>query len=218
MQTLEESLKFQQWKSAVESMGNVLHSVEDLYTVRKRNGEILFSMIKMDAVSPEGNPLLPIALLRGHFVSVLTCLIDQDTQEKFFLLVRQRRVANGDWFYEHPAGMMDSHQDPYEIALIELREETGMIVRREALILLNDSPFYSSPGLLDEGGYFFCVELELPREEIMTYHEQAKGEGGEGEFITTYVATPQEARKLIKNSNGLLATFLYEEWKGENKE
>ncbi|HHG85586.1 MAG TPA: NUDIX hydrolase, partial [Bacteroidetes bacterium] len=182
-----------------------------LHSVRKGNGEILFSMVKMDAVSPEGNPLLPVALLRGHFVSILICLIDQETKERYFLLVKQRRVANGAWFYEHPAGMMDSDSDPYAVALTEVQEETGLTIQREALNLLNEQPLFSSPGLLDECGYFFFVELEMSNKEIMSYHEQAKGEGGEGEYITTYVAAAGDARTLIRNTSGLLAIFLYEE-------
>jgi 8-oxo-dGTP pyrophosphatase MutT (NUDIX family) len=215
MQSFDESRKFKVWKSNLEKNGNQVHSVTDLHSVRKGNGEILFSLLKMDATSPEGNPLLPIAMIRGNFVSVTTCLRDQDSGEEFLLLVRQRRVANGAMFYEHPAGMMDQHTDPFEIALIEMHEETGMEITRESLHQLNEELFYSSPGLLDEGGYFFCCELELSREEIMSYHLQSGGEGGEGEFIQTYIATPAEARKLILNSNGLLGIFLWQEWRAK---
>ncbi|MEM0996336.1 MAG: NUDIX hydrolase [Bacteroidota bacterium] len=211
MQPIEDSLKFKSWYAAVEKNGNAIHNVRDLHTVRKRNGTVLFSMVHMQADSPEGNPLLPVVLIRGHFVSIVTVLRDAETGEEFFLLVRQRRVANGALFYEHPAGMVDEHTDPFEIALIELYEETGLKVQRDQLRLLNDELYYSSPGLLDEGGYFFACEIELPRAEIMAYHEAAHGEGGEGEFIHTYVATPAAARRLIKNSNGLLGMFLYRE-------
>lgn len=213
MQAFDQSPKFKVWKSNLEKNGNQVHSVTDLHSVRKGNGEILFSLIKMDATSPEGNPLLPITMIRGHFVSVTTCLRDRDTGEEFLLLVRQRRVANGALFYEHPAGMMDQHSDPFEIAMIEMHEETGVKVGRESLHLLNEEPYFSSPGLLDEGGYFFCCEMELSREEIMDLHLKSAGEGGEGEFIQTFIATPKEARGLIKNSNGLLGIFMWQEWK-----
>jgi len=213
MEELQQSLKYKQWRASLDEAGIEIRSVKELHSVRKRQGELLFSLIHMDASAPEGNPLLPIVLLRGHFVSILTCLRDSESGEEFFLLVRQRRVANGALFYEHPAGMTDSDQDPWKIALLELEEETGVKVSREQLTLLREDKLYSSPGLLDEGGYFFCCELEMSREEIMAYHEASHGEGGEGEFITTYVAKPDEAKSLIRNANGLLNIYLFEDYR-----
>ncbi len=217
MQQLEDSLKYKMWASDLKTSGIALKNLEELHTIRKGNGEILFSLIKVDATAPEGNPLLPIVMLRGNFVSVLTCLIDKETKEEFFLLVCQRRVANGALFYEHPAGMTDSESDPFEVALIEVSEETGLQIKRDQLHLLNDGQLYSSPGLLDEAGYFFACEIEMSREEIMAFHMKRGGHYGEGEFIHTFVATPKEAKSLIKNVCGLLNSYLYQDWKLENK-
>jgi ADP-sugar diphosphatase len=214
MQRLEESLKFLNWSQDLKTHGVQLRALEELSTIRKRNGDILFSLIKIDAQAPEGNPILPIVMLRGHFVSVLTCLIDRSSGERFMLLVCQRRVANGAMFYEHPAGMCDSEADPYAVALIEVSEETGMQIQREDLILHNEALLYSSPGLLDEAGYFFSCEIEMDRSEIESYHMKRGGHYGEGEFIHTYVATPTEAKQLIKNVSGLLAIYLFEDWVG----
>lgn len=217
MQKLEDSLKFQTWSADLKSNGIALSAIEELSTIRKRNGEILFSLVKMDAKAPEGNPLLPIVMLRGNFVSVLTCLIDRETREEFQLLVCQRRVANGALFYEHPAGMCDSHGDPYDVALIEVSEETGMEIQREWLTLHNPDRLYSSPGLLDEAGYFFSCEIEMDRKEIDSYHMKRGGHYGEGEFIHTYVATLEEAKQLIKNVSGLLAIYLWEAGRKEKR-
>jgi ADP-sugar diphosphatase len=213
MQKLEDSLKYRTWAGDLNTHGVQLRGLEELSTIRKRNGEILFSLVKIDATAPEGNPILPIVMLRGNFVSVLTCLIDRVTREEFMLLVCQRRVANGAMFYEHPAGMCDSQTDPYEVALIEVSEETGMQISRDVLHLHNEERLYSSPGLLDEAGYFFSCEIEMDRDEINSYHLKRGGHYGEGEFIHTHIATPHEAKQLIKNVSGLLATYLYEDWR-----
>jgi ADP-sugar diphosphatase len=213
MQPLEESLKYRAWASDLKTHGIALKGLEELQTIRKRNGEVLFSLVKIDAQAPEGNPLLPIVMLRGNFVSVLTALIDRETREEFHLLVCQRRVANGALFYEHPAGMTDSHTDPYEIAVIEVSEETGMEIHRNQLHLLTPEKLYSSPGLLDEAGFFFACEIEMDRAEIDSYHLKRGGHYGEGEFIHTYIAKPEEAKRLIKNVSGLLNIYLYEAWK-----
>lgn len=210
VEPLHDSPKFRFWKQSLADHGCELNGVEPLHTVRKRDGSILFALLHADAVAPEGHKLLPVAMLRGHFVSVLTCLVDRVTGERFLVLVRQRRVANGALFYEHPAGMMDQSADPVAVALAELREETGLVVDREELVQLNVDPLYSSPGLLDEGGYFFYVEKEMDRSQIDSYDNRATGDGGEGEHIVTRVVRPAEAYHLIKNTNGLLHLFLYE--------
>jgi 8-oxo-dGTP pyrophosphatase MutT (NUDIX family) len=215
MQKLEDSLKFRQWKDQLDRHGIVLHSHEELHTVRKGKGDVLFSLLKIKAEAPEGNPILPIVMLRGAFVTVLTALIDAESGEEFHLLVRQRRVANGALFYEHPAGMADGMADPFEVALLEVEEETGMKITREQLTLLVPEPIYSSPGLLDEGGWFFCCTVTMPRTEIDALHLQPHGAGGEGEFIHTYVARPEEVPALIRNASGLLLHFLYQDWKSK---
>jgi ADP-sugar diphosphatase len=215
MQALEDSLKFQTWKSAIESQGITLHSYEELRTIRKSKGDVLFSLLSIRADAPEGNPLLPIVMLRGAFVTVATILIDEASGEEFVLLVRQRRVANGALFYEHPAGMTDSTADPYAVALWEVAEETGVQLRREQLELLVEEPIYSSPGLLDEFGWFFACELRMPRAEIDAFHLRAQGAGSEGEFIHTFIARPEEVPSLIRNASGLLLHFLYLDWKAK---
>jgi 8-oxo-dGTP pyrophosphatase MutT (NUDIX family) len=168
-------------------------------------------MIKMDAVTSEGQKVLPIALLRGNFVSVCTALVEEETGKEFFLLVAQRRVADGAVHYEHPAGMMDSETDPYNVAVKEVEEETGLEISRGDLQLFNEELWYSSPGLLDEGGYFFGVRITLPAETIRSYHGKSAGDGGEHEFIQTYIATYEESMRLIKNTNGLLNAMLFKE-------
>ncbi|MFM2375161.1 MAG: hypothetical protein RLZZ165_258 [Bacteroidota bacterium] len=218
MQKLEDSLKYQTWSADLKANGITLAGLEELSTVRKKNGEVLFSLVKMEAKAPEGNPLLPIVMLRGNFVSVLTCLVDRHTREEFLLLVCQRRVANGALFYEHPAGMCDDQADPYGVALVEVSEETGMEIQREWLTLHNPERLYSSPGLLDEAGFFFSCEIEMDRSEIDSYHMKRGGHYGEGEFIHTYVARHGEAKRLIKNVSGLLAIYLWEEWRGHTRD
>ena len=215
MQALEDSLKFKLWKSNLNQHGVQLHGYEELHTVRKGKGDVLFSLLKIQATAPEGNPILPIVMLRGAFVTVMTALIDDQTGEEFHLLVRQRRVANGALFYEHPAGMTDGIEDPFTVALLEVEEETGVQITREQLTLLIPEPVYSSPGLLDEGGWFFCCSVKMPRKEINALHLQQHGDGGEGEFIHTYVAKPEEVPSLIRNASGLLLHYLYADWKAK---
>jgi ADP-sugar diphosphatase len=209
LEKLEDSLKFKSWKNSILQNGNKINSIEELHTIRKKNGEVLFALVKIDAISEEGNKLLPTALIRGNFVTILTVLIDIDTKAKFYLMVKQRRVANGDIFYEHPAGMCDSESDPFKVALKEVEEETGLILKLENLKLLHKEKLYTSGGLLDESGSFFYAEIFMTHEEIKSFMDKKTGATGEHEFITTCILTQEEVFQNLKNTSGLLAMYMY---------
>jgi len=209
MEKVQDSLKYKLWHEAMTRNQVRINHIEELHTIRKpKNGEILFTLIKMEAYDSEGIPLLPIVLLRGHFVTVLTCITNSKTGEKLLLLVKQRRVANGAIFYEHPAGMCDNDADPFKVAVKEVEEETGVTIHKEQLTLLKGE-LYSSPGLIDEAGYFFACELTMTPEQIADLQNRKTGAANEAEFIEVVVVTFEEAFKLIKNVSGLLNIYLY---------
>ena len=85
-------------------------------------------MLEVDADTPEGDKIPPALFLKGHAVSMLVCLMDKETQQKFVVLVKQRRIADGSQTYEHPAGMVDASDAPDEVAARELEEEIGLTV------------------------------------------------------------------------------------------
>ena len=111
--------------------------------------------------------------------------------------------------FEHPAGMCDSETNPRKVALKEVQEETGLEITDNQLFMLSDKLLYSSPGLLDEGGYFFGCDVVLPQNEIDAFHNKNTGALGENEFIQTYICPLEEAIPLFNNTNGLLAQMLY---------
>jgi len=217
MEKLEDSLKYQQWKQLLDKNGIEMRDLEELHIVRKSSGDVLFALLKMDAVAPNGEPLLPVALLRGHFVGVLVSLVDEATEEEFFLMVRQRRVGTGEVMLEHPAGMVDNTKDPFEVAITEVREETGVEITRDQLVLLDERVLYSSPGLIDEGGYFFATQLRLPRAQINALADNSQGHGTEGEFIETAVLTRPEAIAESTVANAILHFYLWETWQAQQK-
>ncbi|MCS6905526.1 MAG: NUDIX hydrolase [Bacteroidia bacterium] len=217
MENLENSLKFKSWLMRLQKAGLELRKYQELATVRKKNGEVLFSFLDTKVWDKELNRFLPgYLVLRGNFVSVLTCLTEKATSKRYLLLVCQRRIGNGEVFFEHPCGMCDNQQDIYTVALQELREETGLEIDREQLILLNAEPYYTSPGLLDEGGYFFCCELVLESSEIWSLAKQRRGESIENEYIITQVVELEEAPRLMRNANALLNYYLYLEYKNKH--
>ncbi len=76
----------------------------------------------------------------GESVVILPLLGDK------IILLRQYRVAVGDWLYELPAGVVEEGEDPGETARRELVEETGY----EAGKLVKLFSMYLSPGYSNE--------------------------------------------------------------------
>lgn len=212
MEKLQDSLKYRLWAKSLKENGLTVNGIEEKAIVRRGNGEVLFAFLTVDAKDQNGRAIPSAVLLRGHFVSVVTCLKDKDTGKRYFLLVKQRRVATGGFFYEHPAGMCDNEVDPLYVAVKEVEEETGLKIRKEQIFLLWDSMLFSSPGLLDEAGYFYGCEVELSHSEIEMFKDKLMGEEHEHEYIQTFVCPMEEASKYLQNANGILSIMLFQKY------
>lgn len=186
-----------------------INGVQERFVRRRHNGEVLFALLEVDADAPEGDKIPPVLFLKGHAASVLVCLIDEATGEKFVVLVRQRRISDGSQTYEHPAGMVDASDAADEVAAREVGEEIGLTITADELTRLNPQLWFPSTGTSDEAMHFFFVEKTLPREAIMAFHQKNMGNQSEFERITTVVVTLPEAHQLVTNVNGLLIHFLY---------
>ncbi len=210
MEKLEDAHKFRLWQANLIKNGLKINQIEEHFTRRRYNGEVLFSLLMLDADTPEGDKIPPICFLKGEVVSILICLIDKQTKEKFLLLVKQRRIAEGGFTYEHPAGMVDGTKSPLEIAIQEVKEETGLEVSESQLWdLTSGKRTFPSTGTSDEAIYLFACELEMTREEIGAFNNKEMGTEYEFERITTVIVPFIEGHRLIENTNALLANYIY---------
>lgn len=210
-ESLQEAYKFHRWKNLLAENGLTIHHIEEKYTRHGHKGQLLFSTVLLDATTPEGDKIPPICFLKGVVVCVLVCLIDEATGDKYNLLVKQRRICTGGYIYEQVAGMVDRDDDAHEVAVREVAEETGLTVKPEQVLPLHQEPLYPSTGTSDETMYMYYCELTMSREQIFSYHALETGVEAEHEKIFTHVATFPEAKRLIKNVNGLMNIYLYEE-------
>ncbi len=208
-EALQDSHKFQLWKQHLLANGLTIHEIEEIYTRYRHNGEALFSLVLLHATTPEGDNIPPICFLKGEVVSVMMILIDEVTGEKYTLLVKQRRICTGGYIYEPVAGMVDGKDMPHDVAVREIEEESGLKVDPSQVVAVNAEPLYVSTGTSDEAMHFFYVELRLPLDTIRSYHGRKTGVDHEHEVIWTHVATLEEAKRLITNTNGLLNLYLY---------
>lgn len=214
-EALTKSAKFKLWKRHLEENGLQIHNIEEVYSRIWRNDEVLFSLVMLDASAPEGKKIPPICFLKGEVSCVMVVLIDEESGERYNLLVRQRRICHGGFVYEQVAGLVDEGETPHEVAVREVEEETGIQVQPGQVIQLNKEPYYPSTGTSDEAMYFFYCELTMPKSRITSFQDNETGVASEHEQIFTHVATLPEAFDLIKNPNGLLNMVLYQKAKGE---
>ncbi|HAO98982.1 MAG TPA: hypothetical protein DCQ83_02940 [Fibrobacteres bacterium] len=200
----------QAWEQSLRDAGCTVDSLKPLNLLNKRNGDFLFALVEAQGRDPEDKPLLPYALLRGSACVVVPLCRNMETNERRFLMIRQRRVGNGHMSLEFPAGMIDGEHDPIATAVRELEEETGMRVDRSQLTSLWERPLHSSPGLSDESIYFYAVEIEMDEKAWIALEGSEAGHTHEGEFITTTLKTFAEAASELTSLQPLLAFLLYE--------
>ena len=200
--------KVKVWEQSLADAGCKLNSLKLLQGLYKRDGSLLFALVEANAQDEGGKPLLPYALLRGAAVVIVPCLEIEGTTERQFLMVRQRRIAHGRISLEFPAGMLDQKvDDAAGIALTELKEETGLVFRREDLVSLSDKALYSSPGLSDESIYYFACNKKMSAQEAQALHGSLMGAEHEGEFIHLAL---MDAKTALAETDSLQTTLGFE--------
>jgi ADP-sugar diphosphatase len=211
LKLLNQTAKYQNWHRHLEENQITIHKIDPLYIHRaEQDGSVLYALLRLDARSPEGATLNPICFLKGDAVSILVVLIDQQTEDKYVLLVRQRRIGDGSITYEHPAGMIDEKDpSPLAVAVRELGEETGLPVDPSEVQLLFSRPLFSATSTSDEALYFFYLERRMSLADIKALHGKPTGEEGENEHTYLHIATFSEAHQQVANLHGVLAHLLY---------
>ncbi|MDB5104166.1 MAG: hydrolase [Fibrobacteres bacterium] len=181
---LRQAPKYRAWRKSVEKNGCVIKKVELLQDLNKGDGSLLFALLRTRVEDPQGRPLPAYALIRGHAALIVTEVVNRETGEKKFLMLRQRRIGHGGDALEFPAGMLDEDvADPLGVALKELKEETGLDARRDQMVPLLERPLYSSAGLDDEAIFYFGCSLDLPSDEFHALEGGEKGKSDENEYI-----------------------------------
>ena len=74
------------------------------------------------------------------------------------VLVRQLRVATGQWIWEFPAGTLEKGESPLHCAQRELQEETGWKAGRLRQVL----EFFPTPGISTEKMFLFMADRLQP--------------------------------------------------------
>ncbi len=124
-------------------------------------------------------------------------LVPYHTHLQKLVLIREFRVALGDYQYGFPAGLLDPGESVETAGKRELFEETGLTVTK---ILTCSPPVFSSSGLTDESVSLMFVECE----GVATnrYNEAS-------EDIDILMVSPRQAEELMSDP---LARFDVKTW------
>jgi ADP-sugar diphosphatase len=199
---LNQTAKYQTWHRHLEENQITVNGIDPIYVHRAEKGG--------NAKTPEGAKLNPICFLKGDAVSILVVLIDQQTEEKYVVLVRQRRTCDGSVTYEHPAGMIDDEESsPQTVAVRELAEETGLPVEPADVKPLFSRPLFSATATSDESLHFFYYERRMAFVDIKALDGRSTGKERENEHTHLHIATFPEAQQRLANLHGILAHLLY---------
>jgi ADP-sugar diphosphatase len=210
---LGQAPKYRAWKRALRDNGCALRSVELLCGLNKHDGSLLFALLRTRVEDPRGRPLPAYALIRGNAVLIVTLVVDMDSGERRFLMLRQRRIGHGGETLEFPAGMLDEDvTDPLGVALRELKEETGLDVAPGQIFALSDRPLYSSPGLDDEAIHYFGCVLVLPSQQYRALEGGETGKAEENEYIRLSLLEYPQALQEVDSLQVRLGFSLFFEY------
>ena len=206
--------KITDWIEDVEQSGCTVKKISTLQEIRRRKGDLLFALLDVDVVSPDGVKLPHIVFIRGHACVIIPLLINQDTGEERYLMVRQWRIGNGQFSLEFPAGMLDHNtEDPPGVAVRELQEETGLLISKDELFPLTDKVLYSSAGGSDEGIYFFGCVKSVGTTLFESFRKGTGGNPEEGEQISFVLLSRDEAEPHTSSLQARLGFFLFESYR-----
>lgn len=209
--------KFLLWKKELEEHGCSIKSIKSLEEIRKKNGELLFALLDADVWSKENTKLPHIIFIRGHAVVAIILLINKDTQEEKFLMVRQRRIGNGQMSLEFPAGMLDLESDPEKVILKEIEEETGLVLSKDEIHYLNKEILYSSAGASDEGLYFFGAIKFVNDHDYKAFQNRLTGNIHEAEHIEVVLKSREEGEAETTSAQARLGFYLFDNWKNKRE-
>lgn len=195
------SLLFQNWLTEFLKSGCIIQHLVLKSVITKDNGEIYSILLELRYLTPEGFKQTRSILLRGGACVVVPILRIEN--QLCFLLVQQRRVINGNFSLEFPAGKIEAGKTPIEAAQEELYQECGIHLPFEKFLTLSQ-PLNVCESAFDETAiWFYCYLENFDAKVILT--NNIYGENSNGEY--THLKTVSE-KNMYKINNFQIKTGL----------
>jgi ADP-ribose pyrophosphatase len=125
--------------------------------------------------------------ISGRFaVPDAVVIVPYHVTAKKWVMTREYRVALADYEYGFPAGLVDDGETIEEAARRELKEETGLSVKR---FTANSPPIFSSAGITDESISMVFVDCE---------GEPSTAAAGNSECIRVLMISREDAADMCR--------------------
>jgi ADP-sugar diphosphatase len=112
-------------------------------------------------------------LLRGDAVAILVLIVNKS--QNYILVTEQLRAPTGGIRHEAVAGMMDDDGVASGVAIKEMEEETGIVVKPDELFEIGS--YYSSQGIMDEKIRCFFMRRDMDDAQLAELTSKLRGEG-----------------------------------------
>lgn len=201
-----ESYKFKKWKILIEANCVKINSIKVVSAII-RNGRLYSAFLDCELTFPEGHTLSRCILLRGDSVVIVPLIKCNGDEQIYTILVEQRRIVDGALSLEFPGGMIEENDSHFETALTETREELGIHLNKNELILLSKDPIKICTAVMDEKAYFYCFQKKVDEIFLKSYHNNKTGIIEDNEFLKLKVFKINEING-INNSNIAIAMNL----------
>ncbi len=205
-----DSSRFQNWKRSLESKGASIENINVVGEVSRDGSTLYTALIDCLLKTPEGVSIPRCVVLQGNSIVVIPVLTCSDDKTIYTLLVKQRRISDGDFTTEFPAGSLEADDDPLIMAIRELKEELGLTVSENELVPLNQKQIEIAPGILYAMIHYYYFERSVTRSFLEEIEGRITGCHSEFEFIHVKVLKMSEVCSNVSNTYSLAGIKLLE--------
>jgi len=196
---------FKKWKKNINKKKIKLIKIKKISEIYRSDSDFNISTIDCDIVIKNKN-IKRIVQLEGDSVVIVPVLKLKNKKKLMTILVKQFRLAVGSETLEFPSGSVNNNLYKNQ-ALKEIFEETGLKIKKNNLIKLNNKPIFMLPSnnFARVNFYYFIKKIDL--NWIKRNNNKKTGIKNEGELITTKIVT-FDSLKFIQSASVIVGLSL----------
>jgi ADP-sugar diphosphatase len=213
---LNQSLEFKSWKKKLVSNGVELENVSVIGEISRDKKTLFAALIDCVINTPEGDKVPRLLVLQSDGIMIIPLFRCDEDNTFYTLMVEQRRIADGGNNMEFPAGAVNvPGEDPYEMAVQEIKEELGLTIERKELIILNQKPIISCAAFSSSSTDYFYFERNVSKSFLLEMDGRVTGCHLDQEYIKVRLQKMSDVAKNNSNALCLAAIKLLEQNRGE---